>query len=503
MANFGPRQTDLVFPLFCWRIAWRPPWRRVAAATCTKHRTPPAEHRPDKHDLGCKVAIGRPLARIPMRNDINSTRFRRSIRLPSAAAFTLAFALAPRASAQTTPETAPSASATPPTVAPPPTESAPVPPPSAVPAPSVTPNQTMPTSCTVEELAKLHGDAATFLVEVHARQNTTATTGVVIAPDRILVPNRRVLDARWPITVHFADGKTSGAKVLHHLNGPNLAILKLETPPPGLSPRSLVKTNPALGAPVISVGSSLHGDKATAWDMRFAHVTNLVNTEIAAEPSPGVGAPILTCAGELVGIQIKTAWEESPRSGSFTAPELAKLLANPPKIEPTGTFGFGVLDPKLVVALRPDEVGVGFKFTFVQAAWAPRFFLNANIGAQWLSVPESNAYAKATDVFRWRTQFEGVVGFNHVFDIGSPADGYFNLGLSPYIGAASRTDITHLRRLRSDMTTAGESLMETHVDPLIGFVLKIPIKVDLMYQFQLDLKAPKQSIHTLGGSMHF
>ncbi len=438
---------------------------------------------------------------------MRSTYTFKSVLLRTAYITTLLSSFAPSASAQTETPVQPTATPNPPS---PPAAAAS----SSAPAPTTNPSTSLsqapipsasgtPSGCSLENLAVLHREAAHFLVEVHARQNTTATTGVVIAPDRVVVPDRRVLDSRWPITVYFADGKKSAATLLHHLGGPNLAVLKLESPPPGLAPRSFVKTNPTLGTPVISVGNSLHGDKNTAWDMQFAHVTNLVDGEIAAAPSPAVGAPILTCSGELVGIQIQNPWDESPRSGSVTAPELAKLVANAPEAEPRGQFGVGILDPKIVMALRPGEQGVGLKFTFVTAGWAPRFFINANFGAQWLTVPERSDYANATDVFRWRTQLEGVVGFNHVFEIGSPAGGFFNLGLSPYIGAALRTDYTHLRRLRPDMTTVGETITEEHADPLIGFVLRFPKFFDLMYQFQLDINAPKQSIHTLGAMVKF
>lgn len=426
------------------------------------------------------------------------------------AAFTASLlSFTPSTSAQTRPDAQPTTPATPSTTlqvvaetAPPPTPN-PTPLPVVQPEPAATTNPPTPPSCTVREVADLHAAAGQFLVEVHARQNTTATTGVVIGPDRVIVPDRRVLDERWPITVYFADGKKSAATVLHHLPGPNLAVLKLETPPPNLAPRVLAKTNPTFGTPVVSVGESLHSDKLTAWDMKFAHVTNLVESEIAADPSPAVGAPILTCSGELVGIQIKNPWDESPRSGSVTAPELAKLLANAPKPEPRGQIGFGILDPKIVMALRPGEMGVGLKFTFAHVGWAPRFFLNANFVAQWLTVPERSDYSNVTDALRWRTQVEAVTGFNHVFEIGSPAGGFFNLGLSPYIGVAGRTDYTQLRRLQADMTTIGGTIIENHTDPLVGFVLKFPKYFDLGYQFQLDINAPKQSIHTLGAMVKF
>lgn len=425
--------------------------------------------------------------------------------LGAASVLTLLLTFTHGASAQTTPDVQPSGPASPP-AATAPAESASTAttvPPVAQPTASSTTNSSLPSSCTVDELTKLHREARQFLVEVHARQNFTATTGVVIGPDRVVVPDRRVLDDRWPITVYFADGKTSAATVMHHLSDPNMAVLKLETPPPGLVPRVFVKTNPTVGTPVISVGESLHGNKTTAWDMKLAHVTNLVDREIAAAPSPAVGAPILTCSGELVGIQIRNPWDESPRSGSLTAPELAKLMASAPKPEPRGQIGMGVLEPKIVLALRPGEMGVGLKFGFAHIGWAPRFFMNANFSAQWLTVPERSDYATATEVFRWRTQVEAVAGFNHVFDIGSPADGFINLGLSPYLGVAGRTDYTHLRRLQPDMTTVGATTMESHIDPLIGFVLRVPKYFDLGYQFQLDLNAPKQSIHTVSAMVKF
>ncbi len=429
--------------------------------------------------------------------------------LSAASVLTLLLTFTHGASAQTTPDVQPTAPATPAattlqvanTTAPP--TPPPTPPVVVQPEQTAATNPTSPTSCTVRELADLHAAAGSFLVEVHARQNYTATTGVVIGPDRVVVPDRRVLDERWPITVYFANGKTSAATVMHHLSDPNMAVLKLETPPPNLAPRPLVKTNPTFGTPVISVGESLHGEKSTAWDMKFAHVTNLVGGQIAAEPSPAIGAPILTCSGELVGIQIKNPWDESPRSGSLTAPELAKLMATATKPEPRGQIGMGILDPKIVLALRPGEMGVGLKFTFAHVGWAPRFFMNANFVAQWLTVPERSDYSNVTDALRWRTQVEAVAGFNHVFDIGSPADGFINLGLSPYIGVAGRTDYTYLRRLQPNMTTVGGTIIENHTDPLIGFVLRVPKFFDLGYQFQLDINAPKQSIHTIGAMVKF
>ena len=348
----------------------------------------------------------------------------------------------------------------------------------------------------------MHREAPRFLVEVHARQGSAATTGVVIEGNRVLVPYVGVLSNRWPITVFFDKGKHSAAKIERVLKDRNLAVLTLETPPADLALRKFVPATPQLGTPVISVGTTLHDGDRVAWEMRSAYVSNAVGPWLAATPATTRGAPLLTCSGDLVGVDLPSESEYAPNPGALTAAEISKGLSGPKKDIAVGSIGFGLLDPMLVVALRPSEMGVGFRVTFFEMNYAPRIFLKANFGAQWLTFPDRNAYPDATDLFRWRFQFEAVGGFNHRFSFGSPAEGFGDLTLSPYIGIAGRTDHTHLRRIGTDLTVKPERLSEDHLDPLVGIGFEL-VKVRFSYQFQLDTKTPKQSLHTLSVGTHF
>lgn len=417
----------------------------------------------------------------------------------------LLFTLARSASAQTEAPAQPSATPNPPS--PPPTEAA---------SPTATAVNTASSSsgtqatgtnapsagCSLETVAALHRDAPHFLVEVHARQGTNTTTGVVIEGNKVLVPYSDILSGHWPITVFFENETESPAHVVQLLKDRNLALLSVDKPPAGLLPRKFVQAAPQVGMPVISVGNALHDDKKTAWDMRTAYVSNVVGTHLEASPAAAVGAPILTCSGEIVGIELPKPADYAPIPGATNAASISAALAGKGAPNNAGYFSVGISDPYFLLALRPADTGVGFKFTWAETGWGPRFFIRSNIGAQWLTTPEQSSYANATDVFRWRFQFEGVMGLKQRFAVGSPHEGFLNIDIAPYIGAAARTDYTYLRHIGSDFKTKSQTLTEEHTDPLIGVTLEM-LKIRLAYQFQLDIKAPKQSIHTLGLGWHF
>lgn len=413
--------------------------------------------------------------------------------------FALLMSLTTRASAQTEP-------ATQPPVAPGPAATTTDPPPTTNPTPAAT-AQTAPTnppttSCSPEAIVALHKDAPRFLVEVHARQGSAPTTGVVIEGNRVLVPYIGTLHGRWPITVFFDNGKESTATVQRVLKDRNLAVLTLKSPPADLAPRKFVQATPQVGAPVISVGTALRDGNRVAWEMRAATVSNAVGSWLAATPASNRAAPLLSCSGEIVGIELPPEGDFAPNPGALSAAAISSGLAGPKRDTATGSIGFGLLEPALVVALRPAEFGAGFKVGLVDMSYAPRITLRLNVGAQWLTIPERSEYANATDVFRWRLQFEAIAGFNHRFSLGSPAEGFVDIDLRPYIGVASRTDFTDLRRLGADSKISPTRLSEEHADPLVGLALEL-LKIRVSYQFQLDLKAPKQSIHTLGLGTHF
>jgi len=376
------------------------------------------------------------------------------------------------------------------------------------PAQTPTPTPAQPTtsasigSCSRDELAALHREAPRFLVEVHARQGSTTTTGVIIEGNRVLIPNVNVIKQGWPITVYFGDGKQSSAKLVADLKFANFAVISIDSPPPGLAPRSFVQTKPEIGMPLVSVGKPLHGEKNIAWEMRSSSVSGVLDDLIRASIATEPGAPLLNCSGQVVAVQQRKIYDVSPEPEAITGAALAKAIANPPKNELRGYIAYGILDPMAVLALRPGETGVGGRITFVEMGFSPRFFLKANIGAQWLTVPEKTDYATATDITRWRFQFEGLIGLNQRFALGSPAEGFIDLNLSPYLGIASRSDHTSLRRLKADGTTVAQSSTEDYADPLIGVRLEL-FKIATSYQFQLNLKAPRESIHTLGLGVHF
>lgn len=356
--------------------------------------------------------------------------------------------------------------------------------------------------CSLEQIAALHREASRFLVEVHARQGSTTTTGVLIGSNRVLVPYAEVIGQGWPITVYFGDGKESSAKIVSDLRVGNFAVISIDSPPPGLTPRSFVKTKPHVGMPLISVGKPLHGEKNIAWEMRSSYVSTALEDHLRASIATEPGAPLLDCSGQVVGVQEKKVYSVSPDPGAMTGEALAKAVANAPKKEVRGYIAYGILDPTVVVALRPGETGIGGRFTFFDSGFSPWFFIKANIGAQWLTVPERSDYVNATDITRWRMQFEAVTGLKQRFMLGSPGAGFLSIDMQGYLGFAARTDHTSFRRLKANSTTAPESRSEEHPDPLIGVRFEL-LSVAASYQFQLDLKTPRQSIHTLGLSVNF
>lgn len=357
-------------------------------------------------------------------------------------------------------------------------------------------------SCTLEQIAALHREAPRFLVEVHARQGSTTTTGVVIEGNQVLVPYKEVTGQGWPITVYFGDGKESSAKVVSDLEVGNFAVISIDSPPPGLAPRSFVTTKPDVGMPLISVGKPLYGEKNIAWEMRSSSVSNALEGHIRASIATEPGAPLLDCSGQVVAVQERKVYSVSPDPGAMTGEALAKAITDAPKKELRGYIAYGILDPTAVVALRPGETGIGGRFTFVETGFSPWFFIGANLGAQWLTVPERSDYATATDISRWRLQFEGLVGLKQRFVLGSPASGFVDINMRAHLGIASRSDHTSLRRFQADGTTKAENRTDEYADPLIGLRFEL-FSVAASYQFQLDIKTPKQSIHTLGLSVNF
>ncbi len=367
-----------------------------------------------------------------------------------------------------------------------------------------TPAARRPDRCPASALEKLHREAPSFLVEVHARQGAAAAIGVVVAPDRVVVPMAGVLDGKWPVTVYFQGGARSAARVWHEDARRNLAVLVVESPPPGLVPRAMAAT-PPLGTTLLTSGEPLHDGATVAWGMREATVSNTLGERFAVSPAPAPGAPLLTCEGELVGIQTGVPPLDAgearaplvePASSAVGQAALSALRTAPEKTGPRGYISFlGGL--QAVGSARPSEVGLGLRLHLFEGGLAPNLFWRFNLGAQALWRSDDGQLAGVTSVSRWRLQPEILLGYRYRLGVGSPSEGFAHVEFTPLVGLALRTDHARIARLRPDLTTEHTTEASHHLDPMIGLSARV-MDLSLTYMFQLDTSSASQSIHTVG-----
>lgn len=109
-----------------------------------------------------------------------------------------------------------------------------------------------------------------------------------------------------------------------------------------------------------------------------------------------------------------------------------------------------------------------------------------------------------------RSQLELNVGYRFHIEAGYPPYTFVPMFLVPMLGVALRSDTINQTTLSSTVCGAAtcpvterkEQIKSSGVEPLVGLSLNLSA-VDLMYQFQLNPKEPKNSLHTIGVGVSF
>jgi S1-C subfamily serine protease len=139
-------------------------------------------------------------------------------------------------------------------------------------------------------------------------------TGVVISDKGIVLTNLHVVAGAKRVTVRFHDGTESTATLINVEPQHDLAVLKVDKPPPELIPATLRGTGDllpgdhvmAVGFP-FGIGPSVSAGVVSGLKREFRSpegkrlLTNLIQFDAAANPGSS-GGPLVTADGEVVGI---------------------------------------------------------------------------------------------------------------------------------------------------------------------------------------------------------
>ena len=139
-------------------------------------------------------------------------------------------------------------------------------------------------------------------------------TGVIISDKGIILTNLHVVAGAKRVTVRFHDGNESTATLINVEPQHDLAVLKVDKPPPELIPATLRGTGDllpgdnvmAIGFP-FGIGPSVSAGVVSGLKREFRSpegkrlLTNLIQFDAAANPGSS-GGPLVTAEGEVVGI---------------------------------------------------------------------------------------------------------------------------------------------------------------------------------------------------------
>lgn len=216
--------------------------------------------------------------------------------------------------------------------------------------------------------------------------SSAQATAVVIDADGYLVTNHHVVANTGPLSVTLADGSSYEAETVGTDPASDLAVLKVDAD--GLPAAELADETPAVGEPVVAIGSpfglegSVTSGIVSALDRSLPEsnsvLVGLIQTDAAINPGNS-GGPLVNDAGEVVGINTAIVSQSGTYSGvGFAVPapvvsdvsqqlidngsiERAQLGIRAHTVEPrvAELYGLGASEGVLVAGVEEDSDAAG------------------------------------------------------------------------------------------------------------------------------------------------
>jgi 2-alkenal reductase len=222
------------------------------------------------------------------------------------------------------------------------------------------------------------------LIDVYARSNPgvvyvvvsngTSGSGFVYSEDGYIVTNNHVVEGGRSFEVVFAGGERRSAEVVGSDVDSDLAVLKVDELPAGVTALPLAEAGlqvgqfvAAIGNPfgeqgsmsfgiVSGLGRSLPSQRATATGSSYS-LPEVIQTDAPINPGNS-GGPLLNLAGEVVGVNAAIASTTGTGSGvGFSIPVSVVKLVVPGLIE-TGAYEYAYMGAGFDAEVSLDELSV-------------------------------------------------------------------------------------------------------------------------------------------------
>ena len=390
-----------------------------------------------------------------------------------------------------------------------------------------------PSQCSASEIRLASVDLGSSLVKVEA-PGASGLGFVFYSRSHVLTP-ASLVDTGRGIRVRFDDdGAAVGAKVVAYDEANDLALLELDSPAPG-QPLALGSKEVAPGDPVMTVlRSSDYANQVKVKDNRHylrarrEHMrrypdtvvetgavtfsrANRLRTSALREGHGHWGAPILDCAGGLVGMAT------SPISDEATGFEAISAISNDVADEAVyygrwSAFSphaalVGQLDHKPRVGFNDRDAWLGFSVGNALIAY-DRLFLPARFTATFLVGPEMEQPLDTRSGYR----LQGSLGVGYRIMLKGGAVPFY---LVPVIGGTVMYERIETQRTelwvdapcpdggcRATPFVSREIAKQTRVMPTFGGGMQIGAG-ELSYQFILDTEQNDLSTHQVSLGVQF
>ncbi len=198
--------------------------------------------------------------------------------------------------------------------------------------------------------------SSTVAIEVATAGGAAEGTGIIRDDKGDIITNNHVVAGASTITVTLSDGRAYSARLVGTDPSTDLAVIRLDAPPSGLTPATFADSSDiSVGAPVMAVGtplglentvttgiiSAVHRPVTTlgeAQDQSDAAYTSALQTDAAINPGNS-GGPLVDSAGQVIGVTSSIA-------GLATADSATQ----------SGSIGLGFAIPSSTVTLITDQI---------------------------------------------------------------------------------------------------------------------------------------------------